>query len=496
MPTPPSANPAVERLVAEASRRLQRNDPDSAYRVALEALAIRKNHPGAIQVACGALNILRRHDEALDLLARIRAIVHSNPPLLFQSAYATMHLGRPDEGIAQFEQILKISPGFPEVPTQIAIAHAVAGRHAHAIELLEPIVRETGSHSATTRLASSLRMIGRAADAVDLLSRALAQPGCSAGERRVFLFARSDAYDALREVDLAWADLVAAGELGDPQGYDPDLFTSATDRVLRSWTADVHRDLPIAPARADRTIFVLGMWRSGTTLVEQILASHPRIAGAGELKHFLDLTTQIWPADRIGGVQFPGDPGAIRTAQLQSGSAAHARALFACSMDATRVIDKLPVNSLHLGLISRTCPGSRVVRCLRSPLDTCLSCLFQMRGKAAPYCTRADWLGRFYRDAARLTDHWASIVDLPIHAVTYESLVADLESHARSLADFVGVPWDDRMKSPERNSRVAMTRSIDQVRKPVYTSSIGRWKAYERHLGPLIDALGPLADRA
>lgn len=493
MPVVRPNHPAVERLVADANTMLQRGDAQSGRRLAFEALAIKKDHPGAIRAAAGALNMLKRHAEARELLARLGRAVQADAGLLFESAFAELHLGGPDEALTRFNAVRTLSPDFPGLETQIGISHAVAGRHARAVEILTPVVQATGSRVATLRLSTSLRQMGRAAEAVDLLSRALQDESCPRPERRALLYARAEAHDALREFDRAWRDLISAGELAETAGYDPDLVTAAVDAAIAAWSPEIIRAMPLSPLRADRAIFVLGMWRSGTTLVEQILASHPRIAGAGELFHFLDLAAEAWPDSRIGGVPFPGSPASLKPAQVQATANAHARSLRSVSMDATRVIDKHPLNAMYLGVISRVCPGARVVRCNRDALDTCISCLFQMRGHAAPYCARPEWLGRFYRDAARLTDHFASVAGLSMHAVRYEDLVVDLRAHALALAEFAGVPWDERMSAPERNSRVAMTRSIDQVRKPVYTSSIGRWKAYERHLGPLIDALGPMA---
>lgn len=156
---------------------------------------------------------------------------------------------------------------------------------------------------------------------------------------------------------------------------------------------------------------------------------------------------------------------------------------------AARVTDKMPVNFMHLGIISRLLPGCRVVHCIRDPLDTCLSAYFNLAGRLK-YSHDLTHLGRFYRDYQRVITHWKGVLDLPILDVVYEEYTADQEAVARRIVDFIGLPWDDRCLKFHENARVAMTKSIDQVRKPMYRTSVARWKHYEKHLGPLKKALG------
>ena len=492
MGVPPKPTRGVEALVAQANQRLRAGDAAGASRLALEALAARKSDRQAMLVAAAALNTLRMHGEALDVLPAAGDAAHLDAPLLYELAYALTHHGRPDEAMPLIDRLDRVAPGRPEIIAMRGAAHAIAGRYERAIETLTPLIGIAPPHTYLHRLAASLWRSDRASEALDLLGRELDRTDLDGPTRRTLLFSRAEILDAVGEHDHAWADLMAARALGSTGEYAPERFGAAVDRVIAAWTPERVVSLARAAAPASRAILVVGMWRSGTTLVHQVLTAHPRIAGAGEVNVLMHGTARVWPRETVGGVAIPGDPGALTKALAESIGKEHARALLRVSMDATRVVDKMPLNMLCLGVAASALPGARVVRCVRDPIDTCLSCLFQMRG-SAPYCERLDWLGRFYADAERLDAHWMRVLAGARHRVVYEDHVADPAGHARSLSEFAGVPWDARMLRHESNTGVAMTRSMDQARKPVYRTSVQRWKRYERHLGPLIEALGPAA---
>lgn len=488
----PGTSTDTDRLIATAGNLLRAGKAHDACQVAMQALRASRGHPVAAQVAAASMNYLRMHGEAQDLLEPLRPQMDRNPGLLYEWAYALTHHGHPEEALPVIDRLEQLAPGRVEVQTLRGVAHAIAGRHEQAIEILSPLVGKAAPHTVIHRLANSLWRVGRGAEGVDLLTQTLAQPDLASPVRRTMHFARADIRDGLGEYEGAWADLMEARK--DPQdfGYDPEQMTSAIDAVIRTWTSDRISEMPRATADSPRAVFVLGMWRSGTTLVQQVLASHPQVASAGELSVMQNAAARAWPDARIGGVPLLADPAHVTPELLEIASKNHARLLGQASMDATRVIDKLPMNVLYLGLISRVSPGSRVVRCERNPLDTCLSCMFQLRGALATYCEKPEWLGRFYRDMCRLDDHWERVLELPRLRVVYEEHVADAPTHARRLCEFADLQWDDRMLRHEKQSKVAMTRSIDQVRKPIYRSAVSRSKNYEHHLGPLIDALGDL----
>jgi hypothetical protein len=236
-------------------------------------------------------------------------------------------------------------------------------------------------------------------------------------------------------------------------------------------------------------VFIVGMPRSGTSLVEQILASHPNVFGAGELRDLQRLAEEL-PA-RVGAKEaYPAC--LVRL----DGSAACALAdeylerIGRRSGAALRVTDKMPLNFLHLGLIAALFPRARIVHCIRDPLDVCVSCYCQDFQGGPNFLWDLTDLGKFHGEYERLMAHWGSVLPLPILEVVYEELVDNLEAVSRRLISFCGLDWDDRCLAYHQNARAVRTASLVQVRQPVYKSSVGRWRHYAPHLRPLLEALG------
>ncbi len=268
--------------------------------------------------------------------------------------------------------------------------------------------------------------------------------------------------------------------------FDRDRLEARTERVLRTFDRTFFERRRGYGLDSERPVFVVGMARSGTSLVEQIIASHPLARGAGEL-------TKI--ADLIAG--FERAPGTYPEAAAELDAKASRRLAAAyeshlCQVaggGATRVTDKMPTNFMHLGFIALLFPRARVVHCLRDPLDSCLSIYFQHFHHGNDYAHDLADIGFFYRQYRRLMDHWRQVLPLAIHEVRYEELVADPEGQVRALIEFLGLPWDERCLAPHRSRRAVQTASTWQVRQPIYASAIGRWRHYDKHLGPLKQAL-------
>jgi hypothetical protein len=231
------------------------------------------------------------------------------------------------------------------------------------------------------------------------------------------------------------------------------------------------------------------MPRSGTSLVEQILSTHPGVYGAGELtaidqfaRHLGDATGDAYPQSALH----------LDQATIDAAARQYLAALQDLAPSAIRVTDKMPGNFLHLGLIQLLFPGARVIHCRRDPLDTCLSCYFQQFNQGQTFSYDLSDLGHHYRQYQRLMRHWQSVISLPMLDVHYEDLVADQEAMSRKMLEFCGLDWTDECMRFYESKRYVATASYDQVRQPIYHKSVGRWRHYERYLGPLKTALGDL----
>ena len=232
------------------------------------------------------------------------------------------------------------------------------------------------------------------------------------------------------------------------------------------------------------------MLRSGTTLAEQVLASHPQVHGAGELTFWSDAGAAALSSAAAA------HPAAVETsdaALLELGNR-YLEALRQLSPDALRVVDKLPTNFLFLGLIHAAMPGARIIHLRRHPIDTCLSIYFQHFEAANTYTNDLGDLAHYYGEYRRLMAHWRAVLPRDvILEVPYEGLVADLPTWARRMLEFIGVPWDARCLDFDLTTRPVVTASKWQVRQKLFGSSVGRWRHYERFLSALTPLLEPHA---
>lgn len=258
------------------------------------------------------------------------------------------------------------------------------------------------------------------------------------------------------------------------------------------YTQEWIQQMPCANNTSQLPVFVVGMHRSGTTLVEQILSSHPAVHGAGELP---DITRMMFGLDAVTGTdcRYIECLPQLSEQDLDLLCAGHLQKLAAMDSNAQRVIDKMPGNFMYLGFLQQVFPGTRVIHCTRNPLDTCLSGYFQNFGGAQTYMNDLGDLGFVYRCYHRMMTHWNKVLQLPILEVRYEELVARPDEVIRGLVDFCGLEWDAQCLDFHSTGRYVNTASYDQVRQPMYSRSVNRWKNYASHLQPLREVLGNMA---
>jgi hypothetical protein len=236
------------------------------------------------------------------------------------------------------------------------------------------------------------------------------------------------------------------------------------------------------------------MPRSGSTLVEQILASHPKIFGAGELNDFGTAVARLGDRARA---PFPELVRAMSEEDLRQLGTNYLDATTALAPEAARITDKMPFNFHFVGLIHLALPHARIIHTRRDPVDTCLSCFSTLFTAGQPYGYDLGELGRYYRGYAALMQHWRNVLPNGVMLeVQYEELVDDLEDQARRLVAHCGLDWDETCLAFHKTQRPVLTASATQVRQPIYKSAVGRWRVYEEFLGPLTRALaGEAASR-
>lgn len=372
------------------------------------------------------------------------------------------------------DQALALRPLFPPaVRGKIALLHG-EGRARDGARMLDAAIR-ANPRDVSNALAFAMiaRDIKRANEAIELLQRHTASGAVPAPLVRPVLTELARLLDAEGRYDEAFAAASAGAKSAGPIG-EQDFF----EAKIAQWTPAYYSATPTSGIDDPTPVLVLGMPRSGTSLVEQILTSHPAVGGIGEgpaLPRIEQKLTQMsWPA---------GDVNAAATEYLAM--------MRARCPGKSRVIDKLPGNYTILGPITRILPGASVIYCVRDARDTCLSCHFQNFGTGHSYARDLALLGRKYVAHEKLMAHWRNTLGIRVLEVRYEDLVADLEGVARRMLEHIGVEWDPRVLEFHLNTRHMRTASAGQVHRPIFTSSVGRWKHYERHLGPLLQVLGP-----
>lgn len=394
-------------------------------------------------------------------------------------------LGRTDEGEASIRKALELTPGYAPAMAALAEARADRGEFEAAEELFKQALASQPDLSDAWLGLSRLRRF-TPADA-DWLAQAerLARQSKSPREIAALDYAIGKYYDDIGEYDRAFTSYQRANEISrrHARTYDRQEVTRQIDELI-----DGH-ERPVAPVPGatgtERPILIVGMPRSGTSLVEQILSSHPAVFGAGELTYWHSVSAAL---RRKSG----SDDAAIREA-----GAGYERLLAQISGNAARVVDKMPTNFLELGLIHRAVPGARIIHMQRDPIDTCLSIYFQDFRSTLAYANHLDDLAHFYREYGRLMHHWRRVMpEGAMLDVPYESLVEDQEGWTRRMLEFIDLPWNERCMDFHQTQRSVVTASKWQVRQRISRSSVARWRHYEAHITPLLALPGLLQAQA
>ncbi|MFI4897256.1 MAG: tetratricopeptide repeat-containing sulfotransferase family protein [Phycisphaerales bacterium JB059] len=432
---------------------------------------------------------------AAEAFARSLELSPTDADLACELARALQYAGDAEGAEEAARALLRRRPDHAEGVARLASALQALGRHEEAVGALDDAAERGLDHPALViAMAGSARRVGREEEVVARLAEISERADVTPAQRQEAAFQLAALLDKLARFDEAMDRLEAAHAMV-PVSFDPRGLARETAEMIRVWTPEAitsarGRDLSQTP------VFIVGMPRSGTTLVENILGAHSRVHPAGELMSVSGIAREM----------LQGTPGSfgrtvrgINERQVAANAQAYLGELRGMAPDAARVVDKQPFNFLHLGLIAKLWPGARVIHTVRDPRDTCLSCHFRQFAGSAPWASRQRWLGAFYVEYARLMEHWSRVlpetpVGLRMMQVRYEDLIDHQERVSRALIEFVGLDWEDRVLRFHEKPRHAPTLNADEVGRPVYASSVGRWRAYEHRIGDLLAVLGPVLE--
>ncbi len=438
-----------------------------------------------------ALSLMERPEEARQKF--VFALEQEPPPAITTDLLAGIGGTYRDQGIldearAKYEAAREREPRHADAAAGLAAVYDRERKYQKSYDLVRPFVGDDPPNvSVATTFARVAPRFGATGEAIERLEAAFAQDSLASHQSRTLYFALGKLRDSVGEWDAAFQDYRVANELyGD--SHDPAAHTQVTDQKIEAVGKAEAARLRLREAPSDLPVFILGMPRSGTSLVEQILACHPRVSGGGEL-----FTLQNIVAGLPSQLGIDADDrsliGRIGTGTVETAARTYLDALRAVDPGAARVTDKLPHNFEHLWLIAAAFPDAPIIHCTRHPLDTCLSCYFQDFAGRHTYSRNLTHLGLHYADYRRLMGHWRDTLDLNMMEVAYEDMVGDTEALSRKIVEFCGLDWDPACLKFYENRRFVGTASYDQVRRPIYAHSVGRYRHYEPHIGELKDAL-------
>jgi len=428
--------------------------------------------------------------DALPLLERALALAPADAAAHAALGSALGRLGRWEDAMRQCDEALRLDPGLAE-------AHANAGSvllelgdvEAAVAKFERAIALDPDNPQYLCRLAASVRFApgDERIAALEALAR---DPDLPKPQRINVHFALGKAYDDAGNAEGAFEQFLRGNALKRSTiEYDETATMRAfalTSSVLTKSFVEHRRGWGFA---SSLPIFIVGMPRSGTTLVEQILASHPQVHAAGELPDFQRIAREVLAAGPTGGIERAAMEAATPEQIARIGEE-YVRSISALAPGARRITDKMPANATYLGLVHLALPNARILRTRRDPVDTCVSCFSLLFAEGQEFAYDLAELGRYYRAYEALLDHWEAV--LPPGSmldVRYEDVVADLEGQARRILAFCDLPWDDACLRFYETKRPVKTASVVQVRQPIYTRSVGRWRKYGSRLQPLLDAL-------
>lgn len=399
--------------------------------------------------------------------------------------------GKQEKALHYFRLYNERVPDNEVVIAGMASVHERSGEYHEAKALLEPFINNNDvSADIVLAYAKIARYFKHEDEAIQALIKI--EDG-NISDKLVIekYFALGKLNESKGDADVTFNYYMQANKLDD-EGYDFEKDQKMFDNLKSYFTRDKVQNLQHSDNDSRLPIFIVGMPRSGTSLAEQVLASHPDVYGAGELENMHDivhkLASELKPKN-----DYPTCLDSMDVDYANNTANEHVATLQEISLQSKFIVDKMPHNFLSLGVIDLLFPKATVIQCKRSSVDTCLSIYFQHFNKHHSYSSSLKGLGQYYNLYADMMEHWKKTLDINIIDLEYERVIASPEEEMRNLLEQCGIDWNPACLKFHENKRTVMTPSYDQVRQPIYTSSVAKWKKYEHHLGDLIEALG---DRA
>jgi len=458
-----------------------------------EAVKLKPTWLEAVVLLGDVLRKQHRYDDAKECFERAQQLKPNEPELYERLGYVYLDMGDSGRALETFGRVHSEYPGRYTPRLGLARSHMLAGDSEEAINILKTLLKDFPQEAAPyAHLASSRKFAPHDALIEPLQQLADSTPD-EAPAAIPLSFALGKIFDDCKDWDRAWNYYERGNRLRNAKyQYQLAKQEAQFDALMSVFSREFieeHRDFGIENMLP---VIIVGMPRSGTTLTEQIISSHPQVFGAGEVIFWTHAEQEVQYALKT---REPYPPCIHLMTKLQGQEIADRyiallRKIAGEGISPTRITDKMPHNFIQLGLISLLFPKAPIIHCKRNAMDNCLSIYFQNFADEHPYAYDLMHLGHHYREYERLMSHWQQVLPGRILDINYEDTIADPEYWSRKLIEHVGLDWDDACLAPHKLERAVKTASQWQVRQPIYKTSVERWKNYEKHLAPLKKALG------
>ena len=484
-------DPLALTILAEALLGMRRSiEAENALRKALA------NDPdlGRARLALSAsLELQCRISEAVEVLDGLLAEQPDSRELWEQLAQVLGRAFRFDRAIEAHQQVLRLETNNPRLWLEYALALRFAGRQSAALKSLRRSVELDPSYAPAWWVLATMAPGELSSDDLDLIEQGLRKPGHDEVKRFLHV-ALGTVQDRSGESERAYSHFAAGKAIGAASArYDPNQLERYNAAGIELFDNEFFADRAGFGSKSDAPIFIVGLPRSGSTLVERILGGHSKIEAAGELPIIRSIIDDL-EADaekRVGYRDLLSNLSAARAKEL--GELYLARSREFRTTGKPLFIDKLHMNWMHIALIRLILPNARIIDVRRNPLDCCWSNFKTIFTSGHPAADSLSHIGRFYREYVRMMDHASGWRKGSILNMNYEALVADVEGETRRMTNFLGLEFEPASLKFHQLASPVATQSAEQVRRPLNSEGIGRWKPYRQWLSPLFDALGPLA---
>lgn len=484
------ADVAAIRMLAELAGRIGRyRDAENLLRRALELapkfLAARSN-------LATVLHRQARTEEALAELDLLLAAEPDSPTHNNLKAAALGRIGDYEEALGLYERVLAVSPAYPKIWMSYGHVLKTVGRQEDSIVAYRQALALKPDLGEVWWSLANLKTVKFDAADIAQMQQALTQERLSAEDRFHLDFALGKALDDLKDPERAFAHYAAANALRREQlDYDPSDMSRQVDRAIALFTPAFFEARQGAGCDGPDPIFILGMPRAGSTLIEQILASHSQVEGTMELPDIPALATRTGE----GPQRYPASLNDLTREALKGlGEDYLQRTRIQRKQGRPFFIDKLPNNWLYAGFIHLILPNAKIIDARRDPMDCCFSNFRQHFARGQSFSYSLEDMGRYYGDYVRLMRHLDEALPGRVHRVIHEDLLDEPETQIRALLDHLGLPFEEACLQFHETKRAVRTASSEQVRRPINRDGVGQWRPYEAHLHPLREALGDIAE--